>query len=148
MEKLYTIGFTQKNALEFFSLLRENDIDWVIDIRLNPNSQLSGFAKSNDLPFLLEEISGIKYKHVIELAPTKDLLEKYRKKTIDWSNYESIYINTLDKRDVYRRIDTLIPQNAKRPCLLCSEATASKCHRSLAAEYIQKHYATVSVKHL
>ncbi len=148
MDKLFTVGFSQKKASEFFNLLIENKIDWVIDIRLNPNSQLSGFAKNRDLPFLLEKIGEIRYKHVIELAPTKELLDDYRKKTINWALYESIYIETLNNREIYRIIDNLIPKDAKRPCLLCSEADASKCHRKLAAEYIQNNFINIPVEHL
>ena len=36
---LYTIGFTQKSAQQFFELIKSNDIDMLIDIRLNNKSQ-------------------------------------------------------------------------------------------------------------
>lgn len=37
--KLYTIGFTQKSARQFFSCLRENGIQRLIDIRISPQGQ-------------------------------------------------------------------------------------------------------------
>ncbi len=50
---IYTIGFTKKSAKEFFEILKKNEIEQVIDIRLNNTSQLSGFAKKNDLKYFL-----------------------------------------------------------------------------------------------
>jgi hypothetical protein len=47
--KLYAIGFTQKPAERFFALLREHGVERVVDIRLKPGGQLSGFAKGSDL---------------------------------------------------------------------------------------------------
>lgn len=32
---LFTIGFTQKSAKEFFTLLSKNNIECLIDVRLN-----------------------------------------------------------------------------------------------------------------
>ena len=38
--KLYTIGFTQKSAETFFSLIKKNNVELLIDIRLNINLQV------------------------------------------------------------------------------------------------------------
>ena len=46
--KLFTIGFTQKNAKQFFELLKSNQIELLIDVRLNNKSQLGVFV-SRDL---------------------------------------------------------------------------------------------------
>ncbi|MDQ2651457.1 MAG: DUF488 domain-containing protein [Chloroflexota bacterium] len=50
---LYTIGFTGKSAERFFTLLRENGVQRLVDTRLYPSTQLSGFAKAKDLAWLL-----------------------------------------------------------------------------------------------
>jgi len=39
---IYTIGFAQKSAEEFFKLLTDNGVNKLIDIRLNNKSQLAG----------------------------------------------------------------------------------------------------------
>ena len=41
---IFTIGFAQKSAEEFFTLLTNNGVKKLIDIRLNNKSQLAGFA--------------------------------------------------------------------------------------------------------
>ena len=48
---LYTMGFTKKNAKEFFDSIKEKNIEILIDIRLNNKSQLAGFTKGPDLMY-------------------------------------------------------------------------------------------------
>src|SRR3972149_2148037 len=85
--KLYTIGFTQKTAEEFFELLRRNGVRRLVDIRINPGGQLSGFAKQDDLPYFLRELAdGCEYVHVPLLAPTKEILKDYRNDD-NWPRY-------------------------------------------------------------
>jgi len=49
--KIFTIGFTKKNAEQFFTRLKHQGLFRVIDARLNNVSQLAGFTKKNDLSF-------------------------------------------------------------------------------------------------
>ena len=77
--KLFTIGFTKKSAEQFFTMLSRAGVQRIIDIRLNNVSQLAGFAKRDDLRFFLKAICGADYVHLPELAPTKELLDAYRK---------------------------------------------------------------------
>jgi len=83
--KLFTIGFTQKSAREFFMALKQAGVQRVVDVRLNNNSQLAGFSKKEDLAYFLKEIAGIDYVHLPELAPTQDILDAYKKHKGDWS---------------------------------------------------------------
>jgi len=131
---IYTIGFAQKSAEKFFGLLMENSVKTLVDVRLNNRSQLAGFTKAKDLPYFLDKIACIGYRHDDFLAPTKSLLEDYKKERVSWPEYERIYSETLRKRDLQDRIDPLMYENA---CLLCSEPVADQCHRRLAAEYLR-----------
>src|SRR5580692_2330204 len=105
MIKLYTIGFTGKPAEKFFSPLKNAGVKNLVDTRINNISQLSGFAKGIDLKFFAKEIANISYEHNVDLAPTKELLEKYRKKKIDWPAYEIEYLNLLDMRKIGQKIN-------------------------------------------
>jgi uncharacterized protein (DUF488 family) len=82
--EIYTVGFTQKSAAEFFDLLRSSGVRRLVDVRLNNVSQLAGFTKRNDLRFFLRELAGIEYVHEPRLAPTKEILDDYKKKRISW----------------------------------------------------------------
>ena len=44
---IYTIGFTQKSAEQFFETIKANKIELLIDVRLNNKSQLAGFSKGS-----------------------------------------------------------------------------------------------------
>lgn len=86
MIKINTIGFTQKSAESFFTLLRNSKTNLLIDVRINNVSQLAGFAKKNDLKFFLKELCNADYQHIPELAPTDNLLKSYKKGDISWEN--------------------------------------------------------------
>ena len=144
---LHTIGFTQKSAQEFFGLLKENQVECLVDIRLKPSGQLSGFAKQDDLPYFLRELAGgCQYLHLPILAPTREVLEKYRGDG-DWLAYEIEFEKLMDERGIPENIDRAIFES-KLCCLLCSEATPEKCHRRLVAERLASLWGFVEIVHL
>jgi len=144
--EIYTIGFTQKSAEEFFQLLSENGIECVVDIRLRPTSQLSGFSKQDDLSYFLKELIHCDYVHLPELAPTKEILSDYRQDK-NWDKYERRYLQLLKERNIATNPKLSILKENKC-CFLCSEATADKCHRRLLAEYLSKTWNDVTIIHL
>ncbi len=145
MIKLYTIGFTKKNAETFFGLLKSNKVNKIVDTRVNNTSQLSGFAKADDLKYFAKELNDISYHHDIDYAPTKELLSKYRKGEISWEAYEQEYLDLLDFRKIASKVDI---KELHNNCLLCSEHTAEKCHRRLLAEYFHEINSEVEIIHL
>ena len=46
---IYTAGFAEWTAEQFFGELKQRQVDQLIDVRLNNVSQLAGFAKKKDL---------------------------------------------------------------------------------------------------
>jgi uncharacterized protein (DUF488 family) len=143
---VYTIGFTQKSARRFFELLDENGVRKMLDIRLNPYGQLSGFSKKDDLAYFLERLSGIDYQHLPELAPTDDILHDYRKDK-DWSAYVARFEALMDERQIPASLGRTVFENGP-VCLLCSEATPDQCHRSLVAERLATAWGDVEIRHL
>lgn len=144
--KLFTIGFTQKSAERFFGLLKENHIDVLVDIRLKPHSQLSGFAKARDLPYFVKELSGCDYRHMLNMAPTADILTRYRKDK-SWADYVVAFNQLIVERNLIAELDRSWWQ-ANRTCLLCSEHEPDECHRQLVVDYLQSHWTEISVQHL
>ncbi len=145
MIELYTIGFTNKSAEQFFGLLRDNDVRTLVDTRVNNTSQLSGFAKGPDLAFFSRAIGGINYRHQLDFAPTKELLAHYRAKKLTWAEYETEYLNLLDLRRVGQHLNV---EELHQNCLLCSEHTPERCHRRLLAEYLQHRFGGITIRHL
>lgn len=109
----------------------------LIDVRLNNQSQLAGFTKGRDLVFFLKEICNCEYSHEIQFAPTKDILDRYKKGQINWENYENQYIELISKRNVVDIFKTKYLKYDK-VLLLCSEPTPECCHRRLLAEFLSK----------
>lgn len=147
MKKIFTIGFTKKTAEEFFTLLEKNHVVEIVDIRLNNSSQLAGFSKFPDIKFFLQRICGINYKHDKNFSPTENILERYKKKIIDWAGYEKEFFELMNERNISEHI----LKNyfaADKFCLLCSEPTAENCHRRLIAEKISEVVGNVQIIHL
>ena len=143
--KLYTIGFTKKNAEIFFNLLKENKIERLIDVRLNNVSQLAGFAKKNDLKYFLKELCHVDYIHMPEFAPSEEILKDYKKGKINWP----IYIEKFEILMRQRKIENMIKYDSLNDaCLLCSEHTAENCHRRLVAEYLRNKFGDIEIIHL
>lgn len=144
MITLFNIGFTQKTAEEFFEKLKKYKIDCLVDIRLNPNGQLSRFAFEKDLPYFLDKlVNGCKYAHRVDLAPKKELLMEVRDKknpmSKDYKLFEVAFNRQLEKES---NIGNFVSQFGKyeRIVLLCSEPTTEKCHRRLVSEMLLKKF--------
>jgi uncharacterized protein (DUF488 family) len=147
--EIYSIGFTQKTAAQFFSLLKTHGIRRLLDVRLNNVSQLAGFAKRDDLKFFLQEICNADYIHDPNLAPTQEMLDRYKKeKTTPWSEYESAFLQLIADRKIESTLD---PKLFDIPTvLLCSELLPDNCHRRLVLEYLQHHWPhqNITICHL
>ena len=143
--KLFTMGFSGKSAQVFFSKLQQAGVRRLVDVRLSNVSQLAGFTKKRDIEFFLREIAGIAYVHRPDLAPTKEILDDYKKKRFDWAEYERRFNDLLDER---RPEEQLTATEFDTACLLCSEPKADKCHRRLVAEYLARRWGNMEIRHL
>lgn len=143
--KVYTIGFTKKPARQFFERLRGAGVRRVVDVRLNNVSQLSGFAKRDDLAYFLKEICSMDYIHLPILAPTQELLDEYKKRGSGWASYEAEFLNLMARRTIEKGVP---PELIEDGCLLCSEDKPHHCHRRLVVEYLQQHWGHFTICHL
>jgi len=143
---IYTIGFTQKKAETFFSLLAAHQVTRLIDVRLNNVSQLAGFAKRDDLKYFMQAICNADYIHEPLLAPEQKVLKAYKAGDMTWLDYEARFLDLMAKRQVETKF---APQDLEGACLLCSEHKPHHCHRRLVVEYLNTHWQTrLEVKHL
>ena len=143
--RVLTIGFTKKSAERFFGLLKKNGVKRVIDVRLNNVSQLAGFAKRDDLAYFLDQICHIDYQHLPSLAPTKVILDEYKKKGGCWEDYERRFLELMKERKIEERLK---PELLADSCLLCSEDKPHHCHRRLVLKYLNNHWDGVEIQHL
>ena len=130
--EIYSIGFTQKSASQFFGTLKAHGIERLMDVRLNNTSQLAAFAKQADLAYFLREICGAAYEHEPLLAPTQEMLDSYKKQKGGWDAYEEAFLALMRARNIESALDK--ESFARRTVLLCSEPTPEHCHRRLVLE--------------
>lgn len=143
--KLFTVGFTKKSARRFFELLSASGARRIVDVRLNNVSQLAGFAKKDDLSYFAKAICGIGYVHLPALAPTQDMLDRYKKHRGDWCTYERQFLDLMSQRKIE---DSVAKETIADGCLLCSEDKPDHCHRRLVAEYLKERWGDVDIVHL
>lgn len=149
MNRIYTIGFTKKNACDFFELIKNNNISVVIDVRLNNTSQLAGFSKYPDIEYFLLNICNCKYISDKLFAPSEKTLKDYKDKKINWVDYVIQFNSTMANRDIKKHIEDNYSEIVRKNniCFLCSEETPEKCHRRLVAEMFSSIFE-LSIIHL
>lgn len=143
--KIHTIGFTKKSAEAFFSKLKQADVKCVIDTRLHNTSQLSGFAKQEDLRYFLRALNVATYLHEPLLAPTDEMLDAYKKGRVNWTEYESGFKKLMRLRKIEAKLERSMIDGS---CLLCSEDKPHHCHRRLVAEYLRDQWGDLEINHI
>lgn len=143
--EVYTAGFTKWLAEDFFEKLNALNINKLIDIRLRPNSQLSGFTREVNFSYFLKKLSHVEYEHQINLAPTKDLLNKRRKNNLSWQEFESEYLNLITEDILEYCFKEISKQNI---LFLCSESEPQFCHRRVLTDKLLSLNSELKVTHL
>lgn len=130
---VFTIGYEGLGIDAFLSLLADHDVDTVVDVRDLPLSRKPGFSK-RALANLLN-LSGREYVHLGDLGCPKPVRDAYR---IDgnWKRYTEGFLKHLASRE--EAISQLSERVATANCaLLCYEADAAFCHRSMVAKAVK-----------
>ena len=133
--KLYTIGYEGRDIDEFVSVLKDNRITRLIDVREIPFSRKKGFSKSRLNDRLQNE--NIEYVHIKALGSPKEIRNKLK---TDW-DYKSffdafseyLHRNWWAIEDAYRYLADGVN------CIMCFESRAQQCHRSTVAQKIKEH---------
>lgn len=141
MTKIFTIGFSGKKPDDFLDILNAVKINCVWDIRLWRTSRFVPFYSGTNLAATL----GSRYEYHPEFAPTTDILASYKDGYITWPDYERMYRELLTTRNPTAG---LALNSLDRICLLCTEKSATQCHRRLAAAYIAEQFPCIEIVHL
>ena len=141
MPKIFTIGFSGKSPDAFMDVLDAVRVRAVWDIRQWRTSTHVPFYSDDSLSAAL----GARYEYHPEFAPTAEILAGYKDGLITWPDYERMYRKLLATR---RPTAGLAPADLDRICLLCTEKSATQCHRSPAAEHIANQFPNIEIVHL
>lgn len=128
-----TIGHSTRSTGEFIDLLRQNEIERVIDVRYIPRSRHNPQFNNDRLEASLAD-AGIAYTHLAGLGglrPTRRDSPNQGWKNPSFRGYAD-YMQTaeftanMEKLIELARIDSCV--------LMCAEAVPWRCHRSLIAD--------------
>ncbi|MDF2441429.1 MAG: hypothetical protein JWN98_2413 [Abditibacteriota bacterium] len=143
--KVFTMGYEGISIDNFFSILKSHNIELLVDVRELPLSRKPGFSKTALASATLSQ--GFKYIHLSKLGCPREIRHSYRVDQ-DWQLYTHRFSAYLDTQtEAVMRLEQLVI--AQRCCLLCFEADASYCHRSIVAKRVQQ-YSTqpLAIQHL
>ena len=138
--KIYTIGHGGASARSFFTALRESGAKRVVDVRRGGNARSMGYAKADDLEFLLEELCGMEYiqKYNSMLAPPLYALNPYRKGSIDRREFERSYEQYLKEIHAVGRARNMGVFDGGDVVLLGFDRNPDDCWRDFLAEHVRK----------
>jgi uncharacterized protein (DUF488 family) len=125
--RVYTIGHSNFEADKFIKLLKQFDIQVLIDVRSKPYSRYAPHFNKESIKHLCKE-NGIKY-----LFLGNSLGGMPEDNTAICKSTKKVDYGLLVEKDYFLSgVDMLLDQIKKhRVCLMCSEGQPDKCHRHL-----------------
>jgi uncharacterized protein (DUF488 family) len=137
ISRIWTIGHSTRKIDIFLSLLSENGIKLVADVRIFPGSKRYPQFGSDALAKSLGE-QGIRYEHFPELGGRRKA--KPDSHNTAWRNEAfrgyADYMETDDFRKGIARLVYLAEESGPT-VILCAEAVWWRCHRSLISDYLK-----------
>ena len=154
--RIWTIGHSTRTIDEFISLLEENEIKLLVDVRAWPGSKRYPQFNKDALAESLNA-HGIRYEHFPELGGKRK--SKPDSRNIAWRNASFRgYADYMETEQFQKGIERLLNfagqgaaawaaaeakhdgWEAVTPCptaIMCAEAVWWRCHRSLVADYLK-----------
>jgi uncharacterized protein (DUF488 family) len=131
MQPLFTIGYEGKTPDEFLSQLREAGVELVIDVRAIAASRRPGFSKTALAASVREQ--GVDYVHFRALGTPAAGRQAARKGRT--TEMRRIYAGQLETPEAELALEQALEAASEhRAALLCYEADAAGCHRTMLAE--------------
>jgi len=135
--RIWTIGHSTRTNDDFISLLKENEINLLADVRAWPGSKrYPQFNKD----VLAESLNahGIRYEHFPELGGKRK--SKLDSRNTAWRNASFRgYADYMETEQFQKGIERLLDVGAEAgsTAIMCAEAVWWRCHRSLIADYLK-----------
>lgn len=140
---LFTIGYEGLDIDAFMSLLADNGIETVVDIRELPLSRKPGFSKK--ALATVTSLAGFEYVHMADLGCPKPVRDRYREDG-NWKRYTDGFLKYLKtQKAAITELSNLV--NSSKCALLCYEADFNFCHRSMVANAV-RDYCGADVEHI
>jgi len=152
--RIWTIGHSTRTIDDFISLLKENEINLLADVRAWPGSKRHPQFNKDTLAESLNT-HGIRYEHFPELGGKRK--SKPDSRNTAWRNASfRAYADYMETEQFQKAVERLLAfarsdglggrrnerdgGEAVTPCataIMCAEAVWWRCHRSLIADYLK-----------
>jgi len=137
MVRIWTIGHSTRKIDVFISLLEENGIRLVVDVRSLPGSKRYPQFNKEELSNSLGKV-GIRYEHFAELGGLRKPRPDSRNTA--WRNTSfrgyADYMETEEFRKGANRLVDLANEVGPT-AIMCAEAVWWRCHRGLISDYLK-----------
>jgi len=135
---VWTVGHSTRALEEFISLLQQNGITCLVDVRSFPGSRRHPQFGSS----LLRESLGavdIEYHHLPSLGGRRKPVPHSRNTA--WRNVMfQAYADHMESAEFKEGINNLLSLAQVQPtAIMCAEALWWRCHRSLISDYLRVH---------
>src|SRR5437773_7863337 len=135
--RIWTIGHSTRAIDDFISLLEENEIKLLVDVRAWPGSKRYPQFNKDTLAESLNA-HGIRYEHFPELGGKRKSRPDSRNtawRNVSFRGYAD-YMETEEfRKGVERLLD--LAREAGPAAIMCAEAVWWRCHRSLISDYLK-----------
>ncbi|PWT80482.1 MAG: hypothetical protein C5B58_11465 [Acidobacteria bacterium] len=135
--RIWTIGHSTRDIDFFISLLKENGIKLLADVRSSPGSKRYPQFNKETLADSLGR-AGIRYEHFPELGGRRKA--KPDSKNVAWRNKSFRgYADYMETDEFHNGVERLLDlaTRAGPTAIMCAEVVWWRCHRSLISDYLK-----------
>lgn len=134
----FTIGHSNRSIGEFADLLREAQVELVVDIRKMPMSRANPQFNATTLPGALAAFQ-IRYEHIAALGGLRGKAAALPAGTNGFWTNDSFrnYADYALSPPFHAGLERLIAAGGeRRAAIMCAEAVWWRCHRRIVADYL------------
>ena len=142
---VWTIGHSTRPLEELVTLLRENGVQRLVDVRTVPRSRRNPQFSAETLPQSLAA-RDISYTHIAALGGLRHALKD--SVNMGWKNASFRgYADYMQTEEFERGLNELMVLGGKETvAIMCAEAVPWRCHRSLIADALTVR--SIEVRHI
>ena len=135
---IFTIGHSTRTIADFVALLRQVDVDFLVDVRSIPRSRAMPQFNIDTLPDSLAD-HGIGYRHLRALGGRRHHPKGAPPSTNTFWRVPAFrnYADYAETEAFRAGLDELLAlAQAHRCAIMCAEAVWWRCHRRIIADYL------------
>lgn len=133
---IYTIGHSTRDIEEFLQMLKNFEIECLVDVRRFPSSRKFPAYNQDSLRQTLSD-NKIEYIHIEALGGRRKALTNSPNSIWQHPSFRGYadYMETPEFRSVVKELEKIADK--KTTVIMCSEAVFWRCHRSMISDYLK-----------